>query len=352
MYSLKEISNLVGGSIIGDPETVISSVNSIENAGKGCISYITEEKYLRYLDDSDVAAIIIPEKLHFKANGRNISFIIVENVYQALSKLLASIEKDSIENNGISELAFVSPDAILSDNVAVGAFSYISGLTKIGTGTRIATLVHIGKNCKIGKNVKIYPGVKIYNNVIVGDNCIVHANSVLGSDGFSFKPNDDGVMEKIPHIGNVILEDNVEIGSNTVIDRATFGSTIIRKGVKLDNLIQIAHNAEIGENTVIAAQSGIAGSTKLGKNVMVGGQVGFKDHLTIADGAMFQAQSGINQNIKEGGKLYQGAPAIDYMNHMKSSIIFKNLPQLQKRLSDLEKELEKLKKNMNEQKNH
>lgn len=352
MFRLKEISDIVGATIIGNPEIEINSVKPIENAGTGTISFVTEDKYLRYLDDSDVSAVIIPEKLQTNVNGSSISFLVVENVYQALAKLLGKMEQDSIENSGISHLAFVSPDVILNDNVAIGAFSYISAFAMIGSGTKIATQVHIGKNVKIGKNVHIYPGAKIYNNVIVGDNCIIHANSVLGSDGFSFKPDVNGVMEKMPHIGNVVLEDNVEIGSNTVIDRATFGSTIVRKGVKLDNLIQIAHNAEIGENTVIAAQSGIAGSTKLGKNVMVGGQVGFKDHLTIADGAKFQAQTGINQNITEGNKLYQGAPAIEYMNHMKSSIIFKNLPQLQKRLSDLEKQLAELKKYIDEQKNH
>jgi UDP-3-O-[3-hydroxymyristoyl] glucosamine N-acyltransferase len=344
MFTIKEISNMIGGTVVGEPDTEITSVNNIENAGKGAISFIASEEYVKFLHNSEASAVIIPDTLEIKANGKEMNYIVVENVFHSLAILLKNVENESIENKGINELAYVSAESETSSSVSIGAFTYVSDKVQLAEGVKIATHVFIGKNVRIGKNTLIYSGVKIYNGCIIGENCIIHSNTVLGSDGFSFKPDKDGVFEKIPHLGNVVIEDNVEIGANTVIDRATFGSTIIRKGVKLDNLIQVAHNVEIGNDTVIAAQSGIAGSTKIGKNVMAGGQVGFKNHLTIADGSKFQAQSGINQNIEEGNKLYQGSPAIDFINHMKSSIIFKNLPQLQKRLIDLEKEIEKLKK--------
>ena len=344
MFTIKEISNLIGGTIIGEPDTEITSVNNIENAGKGAISFIAGEDYLKYLAGSKASAIIVPDSLDLKANGAKMNFIVVDNVYKSLALLLKAVENESIEGKGLHELAYISPDSILDDSASVGAFSYISDKADIAEGVKIATHVFVGKNVTIGKNSLIYSGVKIYNGTVIGDNCIIHSNTVLGSDGFSFKPDENGIFEKIPHLGNVIIEDNVEIGANTVVDRATFGSTIIRKGVKLDNLIQIAHNVEIGNDTVIAAQSGIAGSTKIGKNVMIGGQVGMINHLTIGDGNKFQAQSGINQSIKEENKFFQGSPAIDYYNHMKSSVIFKNLPQLQKRLINLEKEIEKIKK--------
>ncbi|MGE5356863.1 MAG: UDP-3-O-(3-hydroxymyristoyl)glucosamine N-acyltransferase [Deltaproteobacteria bacterium] len=344
MFTIKEISELIGGTVIGEPDIEITSVNNIENAGKGSISFIASEEYLRYLENSEASAIIVPDSLNLVFNGRDMNYIVVENVYKSLALLLKAVENESIENNGINPLSYVSPDALLDESVAVGAFTYISEKAEIAKGVRIASQVFIGKNVKIGINTLIYPGVKIYNGCTIGNNCIIHSNSVIGSDGFSFKPDKAGVFEKIPHLGNVLIEDNVEIGSNTVVDRATFGSTILRKGVKLDNLIQVAHNVEIGNDTVIAAQTGIAGSTKIGQNVMIGGQVGFKNHLKIADGSKFQAQSGIIQDITEGNKLYQGSPAIDYINHMKSSLIFKNLPHLQKKLNELEKEIEKLKK--------
>lgn len=348
MFTIKEISNLIGGTVVGEPDTEITSVNNIENAGKGAISFIASKEYIKFLHDSEASAVIVPDTLEIKANGKNMNYIVVEDVFHSLSILLKTVENESIENNGINKLAYISSESNIDNSVSIGAFTYISDNVQLAEGIKIATHVFIGKNVRIGKNTLIYSGVKIYNGCIIGDNCIVHANTVLGSDGFSFKPDKEGIFEKIPHLGNVIIEDNVEIGANTVIDRATFGSTIIRKGVKLDNLIQVAHNVEIGNDTVIAAQSGIAGSTKIGKNVMIGGQVGFKNHLTIGDGSKFQAQSGVNQNIPEGNKLYQGSPAIDFINHMKSSIIFKNLPQLQKRLIDLEKEIEKLKNKLNE----
>ena len=348
MFTIKEISELIGGTIIGESDLEINSVNNIENAGKGAISFIVDEEYMKFLADSDASAFIVPDTLNIVANGKKQNFIVVDNVYKSLALLLKTVENESIEHKGINQLSYISSESKIEQSVSVGAFSYISDKAEIDSGVKIATNVFVGKNVKIGKNTLIYSGVKIYNGCIIGENCIIHSNTVIGSDGFSFKPDKNGVFEKIPHLGNVIIEDDVEIGANTVIDRATFGSTIIRKGVKLDNLIQVAHNVEIGNDTVIAAQSGIAGSTKIGRNVMAGGQVGFKNHIKIADGSKFQAQSGIIGDITEGNKLYQGSPAIDYINHMKSSIIFKNLPQLQKKLADLEKEIEQLKNKLNE----
>lgn len=348
MFTIKEISDLVGGKVIGDSKIAITSVNTIENANEGELSFIASEEYLKYLGVTKASAIILPSDLVDRAINGNGNFIAVENVYHAIAVLLDKLKGESIEDAGINPLSYVSKHSIIGSNVAVGGFSYISDNVNIGDNTKIATQVFLGKNVSIGKNTIIFSGVKIYNSCIIGDNCVIHSNTVIGSDGFSFKPDKQGVFEKIPHLGNVIIEDNIEIGANTVIDRATFGSTVLKKGVKLDNLIQVAHNVEIGNDTVIAAQSGIAGSTKIGKNVMAGGQVGFKNHLNIADGSKFQAQSGIIQDITETNKIYQGSPAIDLMNHMKSSLIFKNLPDIQRRISELEKEINKLKTKLNE----
>jgi UDP-3-O-[3-hydroxymyristoyl] glucosamine N-acyltransferase len=345
MLTTKEISNIVDGKLEGKPDIKIYNINKIENSKPGSISFIADDKYLKYLKDSKASAIIINKDLNIKPNGQNKAFIKVDNVYFAISKLLKLLEKDNIENNGISDMCFISPDSIIETNVSIGAFSYISENVKIGGKTIISTQVFIGKDVEIGKNTKIMPGVKIYNGCKIGNNCIIHANAVIGSDGFGFKPNEKGEYEKIPQVGIVVIEDNVEIGANTVIDRATFDETIIHKGVKLDNHIQIAHNVEIGENTVIAALSGIAGSAKLGKNIVMGGQVGVSNHVRIADGNKFQAQSGVLQSIKKENGSYMGSPAFDYYNQMKSSIIFKKLPELLNRITELEKQIEKLNKN-------
>ncbi len=347
MLTTKEISNIVGGQLDGKPDIEIFNINKIENSKPGSISFIANDKYLKYLEDSKASAIIVNKNSKIKPNGQNRAFIKVEDVYLAVSKLLKLLEKDKIENNGLSDLSFIALDAQIGEGVSIGAFTYISENVKIGKNTSISTQVFIGKNVEIGENTIIMPGVKIYTGCKIGNNCIIHANAVIGSDGFGFKPNKKGEYEKIPQVGIVVVEDHVEIGANTVIDRATFDETRIHKGVKLDNLIQIAHNVEIGENTVIAALTGIAGSAKLGKNIVCGGQVGISTHMTIADGSKFQAQSGVIQNIKKKNGSYMGSPAIDYYNHMKSSVIFKRLPELQNRITELEKQIEKLTKTIN-----
>jgi len=353
MLTTKEICDLIGGKLEGNPKLEVHSINKIENAKEGSITFIADDKYKKFFENTSATAIITDFSYTHIQNGHDYALIKVDNVYSALSKLLKYIEQEDIERNGISELSFVSKDAIVEKDVSVGAFSYISKNCSIGENTVIGTQVFIGKDVKIGGNVKIYPGVKIYNRCEIGNNCIIHANVVIGSDGFGYKPNDKGEFIKIPQVGKVILKDKVEIGANTVIDRATFGETIIHKGVKLDNLIQIAHNVEIGENSVIAALTGIAGSTTLGKGVIAGGQVGFNGHINVADGNQFQAQTGVLSSIKTKNGRYQGSPGMDYYNHMKSSVVFKKLPDMQKKISDLEKQIEILTKHIkNEEKDY
>lgn len=351
MLTTGEISKLINGVLEGDAETLIYRVKNIENADVGSLSFIVNEEYARFLHSSEVSAVIVHKDFIYNSNGIKHTLIRVDNVYTSLAKLLNVIENDGLSKNGISDKADISPKSKIGNNVSVGPFSVIEEDCVLGDNVVIGPNATIGKNVTIGENTKIYAGVRIYHDCIIGSNCILHANSVIGSDGFGFKPDDKGNFEKIPHVGIAVIEDNVEVGANTVIDRATFGETRIRKNVKLDNLIQIAHNVEIGSNTVIAALTGVAGSTKIGKNVMIGGQSGFAPHIKIADGSKFQAQSGVNGSIKEENKSFQGSPAIDFLNHMKSSVVFKSLPQLQKKVLELEKILEKLKNEVNEAKN-
>ncbi len=344
MLTSKQIAEIIGAQIQGNPNLEITTIHKIEDAKKGALAFVAREIFLKHLESTEASAIIIDKNFKFSLNGKDRAFLVVDNVYHALSKLLKYVEEEKIERNGISELSFTSKASKIDDSVSIGAFSYVSDNTTIGKNTVIATQVFVGKDVEIGKNVSIYPGVKIYNGCKIGDNCIIHSNTVIGSDGFGFKPNENGEYKKTPQVGIVVIEADVEIGANVVIDRATFGETIISKGVKLDNLIQVAHNVEIGRNTVIAAQSGIAGSTIIGKNVIIGGQSGFSGHIKIADGSQFQAQSGVLKTIKEENGQYQGSPAIGFMNHMKSSLVFKKLPEIQRKINALERELEELKK--------
>jgi UDP-3-O-[3-hydroxymyristoyl] glucosamine N-acyltransferase len=259
-------------------------------------------------------------------------------VYAAIAVLLGHFgDKLNSESFTVSEKASIHPSAIVGERCAIGEFTVIGENVSIGAGSHIHPQVFIGKNVKIGEGVTLYPGVRIYADSIIGNNCTLHANVVIGSDGFGFAPQEDGSFSKVPQIGNVLIEDNVEIGSNTTIDRATMGSTIIRSGVKLDNLIQIAHNVEIGKNTVVAAQTGIAGSTKIGENCMIGGQVGIVGHIRIADRTRIQAQSGVSAAVTEPGTALYGSPAFNYSAFLRSFAVFKRLPELLQRISDLEK---------------
>lgn len=341
-FSAKNIAAFLNGTIEGDPDVIVTSIAKIEEGKAGDLSFLSNMLYEKYFYTSNSSIILINND--FEPNQKvNATLIRVENAYQAFADLLELYQKTISSPKGIEPQSFIDNTATIEENVYVGAFTYIAKNAKIGKDSKIYPNVFIGENVKIGENTVISSGARIYYNCIVGSNCIIHSNTVIGSDGFGFAPQQDTNYKKVPQIGNVIIEDFVEIGSNTSIDRATMGSTIIRKGVKLDNLIQVAHNVEIGENTVIAAQTGIAGSSKIGKNCMIGGQCGIAGHLTIADDVKIAAQSGIGNNITQKGEVVQGSPAFSIKNYQKSYVVFKNLPDLQQRINQLQHELELLK---------
>ena len=337
----KDICDIVEGEIVGDPNVVISGPSKIEEGIKGTISFLANPKYNSYAYSTKASALLVAKDF-IPMQEIKPTLIKVENVYTSLSKLLQSFEQKE-NSSGISDFAVISKSAILGEKTSVGVYTVISEGAVIGRDSQIGDQVSIGKNARIGNNTIIYPGVKIYQDCVIGDNCILHAGVVIGSDGFGFVPNKKGEYEKIPQIGNVIIEHNVEIGANTTIDRATMGSTIIKAGVKLDNLIQIAHNVVIGENTVIAAQTGIAGSTKVGKNCQIGGQVGMSGHIVIPDGTIIQGRAGVTSSPKNKGMQLYGTPAIEYRDFLKSYAHFKNLPEMEKKLKRLKNEIEDLK---------
>jgi len=336
--SAKEIANIVEGNVEGDPEVLIDRPSRIEEGGKGSVSFLGNAKYEAYVYTTTASALLVSRDFQPK-KPVDPTLIRVENVYTSIAQLLDHFGINNGKPTGVAPSAVIHPEADLKDDVAVGANTTIEAGVKIGSGTTLFAQVYIGQNVKIGQNTLIYPGVRILHNCMIGDNCIIHPNAVLGSDGFGFAPDPKGKYQKVPQTGNVIIENDVEVGACTTIDRATIGSTIVRAGVKLDNLIQVGHNVEIGENTVIAAQTGIAGSTKIGKNCQVGGQVGFVGHLSIADNIRIQAQSGIASSVKEPNQALFGYPAIEYGNYIRSYAVFKQLPDLYKRIHELEKRL-------------
>lgn len=332
------ISDLLGAELIGDGTTVVNGPGTIEDAREGHITFLGNPKYEPFVYTTQASVILVEKSFVLKQPLQKV-LIKVDNVYQALSILISNFSKEISITNGISTLASVHGSVTLGDNVSIDDFTIVKPNVKIGSNVKIHGQVFIGDNTVIGDHTILYPGVKIYHNCTIGQNCIIHANAIIGSDGFGFVKDDDGNYKKIDHIGSVTVSDNVEIGANTVIDRAVMSSTIIGKGSKLDNLIQIAHNVEIGSNSVVAAQSGIAGSVKVGDNCMIGGQVGIAGHLKIASGTMIQAQSGIASNIEaENSKLY-GSPALDYSNYLKSYAYFKQLPELVKQLKAMQKDI-------------
>ena len=337
-FKIKNLAEIFDAKIIGDENLKIIGINDIENAKEGDITFLSNIKYSKYLETSNASAIIIDNKIRLPKNIKK-TFLIVEDSYTTFGLLLSEIQKKNIiEKIGIENPNYINKNTKLGDKIYIGAFSYIGGNVSIGKNSKIFPNCYIGENCIIGNNSIIYPGVKIYNSSIIGDNCIVHANSVIGSDGFGYAPTKNGGYTTIPQIGNVIIKNNVSIGSNTVIDRATLNSTIIEEGSKLDNLIQIAHNVIIGENTVIAAQSGISGSTSIGKNSMLGGQVGIVGHLKMGDNIKYAAQTGVTKNMK-GDQTLIGYPAMSKENYIKSYIIFKKLPSIEEKLKRLEEKL-------------
>jgi len=343
-FSAQQISEILQGTIEGEPTTMVSSLSKIEEGKPGSLSFLANPKYAEYIYSTEASIVIVNQD--FKADqrlSRSLTLIRVKDAYSAFGKLLSIYNQINNNHSGISKSAQISKSAKIGKDVYIGAQAIIEEDVVIHDGAKIFPSTYIGNKVEVGKKSVIYAGAKIYSETLVGNEVVIHSGSIIGADGFGFAPNSENNYQKVPQIGNVIIEDHVEIGANTCIDRATLGSTIIRKGVKLDNLIQIAHNVEIGENTVIAAQSGIAGSTKIGKNCMIGGQVGIVGHLEIADEVKIAAQSGIGHSIKEKGAIVQGSPAIPIGDFKRSYVHFRSLPDLHRKITELEKQLIALK---------
>lgn len=344
-----EICNWVNGELEGDPDVLVSGPSKIQEGQSGTISFLANPKYAHFAYTTNSSILLVDK--HFVVKQKiNTTLIRVENVYIALGTLLERFSIDESLENGISELAFIHPTAKIDSTAKIAAFAYVNKTVVIGARSLIHTNVYLGDDVQIGEGCIIYPGAKIYRGCVIGNHCIVHANAVIGSDGFGYAPQADRSFSRIPQVGNVVLEDYVEIGANTCIDRATMGSTLIRKGVKLDNLIQIGHNVVIDEHTGIAAQAGIAGSSKIGKHVMVGGQVGIVGHVNISDGVKIQAQSGVAGDVNKNDMMLYGSPAIEYSNYLRSYAAFKQLPELLKKVRMLEQQLKAIEEHQKESK--
>ena len=341
-FSAAQIAMMLSGKVEGDATTLVASFGKIEEATAGQLSFLANPKYEDYLYSTSASVILINESQELKKPVAA-TLIRVPDAYSAFAVLLQKYEQlKTQELSGIQQPVYIDATAKIGENVFIGAFTYIGEKAVIGNAVKIFPSVFIGNNAIIGEGCILHPGVKIYHNCILGKNVVVHAGVVIGSDGFGFAPMPDGTFKKIPQIGNVIIEDDVEIGANTAIDRATMGSTIIRSGAKLDNLLQVAHNVEIGSNCVIAAQSGISGSAKIGKNAMIGGQTCIAGHITIADSVKVGAQSGVTKSIKIKGAVVNGTPAHDYTASLRSQAVLKRLPELEKRIDELEKLINEL----------
>jgi len=340
-FTAQQIADFLGGEIEGNASVKVSDFSKIEEGKPGTLSFLSNPKYTQYIYDSQ-ASIILVNKTFIAEKEVTATLIRVNDSYASLAMLLSLVDQMKPKKTGISSQAAISETAEIAENAYIAPFVYIGEGVKIGKNVRIYAGCSVDDGSQIGDNVCLYAGVKIYNDCVIGNNCILHAGVVIGSDGFGFAPTEDGSYKKIPQMGNVVLEDDVEIGANTTVDRATMGSTIIRKGVKLDNLVQIAHNVEVGDNTVIAAQTGISGSTKLGKNCTLGGQVGIAGHLQFADGTIIGAQAGVGGSIKEPNQKIQGSPAISMGNFYKSAAALKNLPELLKQIYAMQKKIEEL----------
>ncbi len=341
-FTAAQIALLLDGKVEGDASVTVASFGKIEEAKNGELAFLSNPKYNEYLYSTHASVILVNEDLELK-QAISATLIRVPDAYAAFATLLTKYQEIATQKlNGVQQPSYISTTSTLGQNVFVAAFSYIGDNVIIGNNVKLFAGVFIGDNVVIADNVLLHPGVKIYHDCIIGKNVIIHAGTVIGSDGFGFAPLADGSFKKIPQIGNVIIEDFVEIGANTTIDRATMGSTVIKAGAKLDNLIQVAHNVEVGNNTVIAAQVGISGSSKLGNNIMVGGQVGIAGHLVIADGTKIAGQSGITKSIKLNNKTVTGSPANDYAASLRSQASVRKLPDLEKKILELEKLVKQL----------
>lgn len=341
-FNAAQIASLINGKIEGDDTVSVSSFGKIETATKGQLAFLANPKYEEHLYLTKASIIIINDSQEVK-HKPEATLIRVADAYTAIATILALYQKMRTEQmSGVQQPVFIATSAKIGQTVFIGAFAYIGENVVIGDNVKVFPQVFLGDNVTIDDNTILYPGVKIYHDCVIGKNVTIQAGSVIGADGFGFAPQADGTFKKIPQIGNVIIEDNVEIGANATIDRATLGATLIRSGAKLDNLIQVAHNVEVGNNTVIAAQAGISGSTKIGKNVMIGGQAGVVGHLQIADGSKINAQSGVSKSIKLPNRVVTGSPAYEYTSALRSQALSRNLPEMEKRIVELEQLVQQL----------
>lgn len=334
-FSAAQIAMIVDGKVEGDPNVTIGSFGKIEEAEKGQLAFLANPKYEEYLYRTGASVVLLNESYGLR-QPIDSTLIRVKDAYTAFATLLDKYQQLVTQQlNGIQQPCYISASAKYGENVFIGAFSYLGENVQLGNNCKIFPNAYLGNGVKIGENSIIHPGVKIYHDCLIGNNVTIHAGTVIGGDGFGFAPQPDGSFKKVPQIGNVVIEDSVEIGANTTIDRATIGSTIIRSGAKLDNLIQVAHNVEVGNSTVIAAQVGVSGSTKIGSGVMIGGQAGLVGHIQVGDGARINAQSGVSKSI-EPGKAVTGSPAFDYTSALRSQAASRKLPELEKRVKELE----------------
>lgn len=334
-FTATQIAGILEGEIDGNPEVEVSKLAKIEEGSPGSLTFLSNPKYTSFIYKTQASITIVNKD--FKAeDSLDTTLIRVDDAYKAFSKLLEYYNQVKMNKTGIEQPVFIADSAKYGENLYLGAFSYLGENVSIGNNVKIYPNVYIGDNVTIGDDCTVFAGAKIYSESVIGNHCVIHSGAIVGADGFGFTPNESGEYQKVPQTGNVIIEDYVDVGAGTTIDRATLGSTIIRRGVKLDNQIQIAHNVEIGQNTAIAAQSGVAGSTKIGKNCLIGGQVGIVGHITIGDNVRIQAQSGIGRNVKDN-EVLQGSPALNYGDYNKSYVHFKNLPKIIDRLNAIEK---------------
>jgi UDP-3-O-[3-hydroxymyristoyl] glucosamine N-acyltransferase len=345
-FSAEQIGLLLNGTVEGDPNLTINQLAKIEDAQSGSLSFLANPRYESYLYSTGASVVIVNEDF-VPSEPIKSTLIKVKDPYSAFSILLEKYNTLKLNKTGIEEPSFIHPTSNIGENAYIGAFAYIGANVKIGNNCKIYPHVYLGDDVVIGDDCTLFPGVKVYYDCKIGNRVIIHSSTVIGSDGFGFAPQADGTYGKVAQIGNVQIEDDVEIGSNTSIDRATLGSTVIHNGVKLDNLIQLAHNVEIGANTVIASQTGISGSAKVGEQSIIGGQVGVVGHISIAKGSQIQAKSGINRPIEEEGKKWAGAPASSYTNHMRAQVVFHRLPELERKIEALERKLQEFNKTGN-----
>ena len=341
-FSAEMIAGLLAGEVVGDGNATITTISSIEGGKKGGLAYLSNPRFEQFLYTTKCSVVLVERDFEPKEKVEA-TLVKVDNVNACVLRLLDMYNAMKPQKRGISKLASISEKATIGENCYIGDFAVVEAGAVVGDGAKIYPQCYVGDNVKVGANTTLYAGVKIYEGCLVGANCILHAGSVIGADGFGFAPNAEGGFDKIPQLGNVIIEDNVEIGANTCIDRAKTDSTIIRKGVKLDNLIQIGHNVQVGENTVSSAQSGIAGTTKVGANCFIAGQVGIADHIVVGDRVKIGAKSGVDKNVPDDEIRY-GNPALPGISYHRSFAVFKELPEMRRRVMQLEKELEALKK--------